>query len=113
MVALLSACSRTAEFRAQAEAGQPIVQAIEKYHSDTGSYPESLSALVPRYLAAVPETPDGSEHKFTGWDYTRTTNGLIVSFSLRYYLGRGGVEYEPPDWIGNDEGDRTVLLSNT
>jgi hypothetical protein len=79
---------------------------------ETGSYPESLSALVPKYLAAVPEMPDRSEHNFTGWDYSRTTNGLEVSFTLRYYMGRGGVEYVPPDWIGNDEGHRIVLLSN-
>jgi hypothetical protein len=112
VLAMLSACSRAPEFRAQALAGQPIVSAVEKYCSDTGSYPESLSALVPKYLAAVPDTPDLSKDKFTGWDYTRTTNGLVVSYALRYYLGKGGVEYEPPNWMGNDEGHRTVILSN-
>ena len=111
-LAMLSGCSRTDDFRARTVAGQPLVRAIEKYHSDTGSYPNSLSALVPKYLTAVPDTPDRSEHKFTGWDYSLTTNGLAVSYALRYYMGRGGVEYEPPSWIGNDEGHRTVILSN-
>ncbi len=111
-LAMLPACSRAPEFRAQALAGQPIVSAIEKYRTDTGSFPESLSALVPKYLAAVPETPDPSKDKFTVWDYTRTTNSLGVSYALRYYLGKGGVEYEPPNWMGNDEGHKTVILSN-
>lgn len=39
-------------------------------------------------------------------------NGSVVSYSLRYYMGKGGIEYEPPDWIGNDEGHKTVVLSN-
>jgi hypothetical protein len=49
LLAVLSGCSRAPEFRAQALAGQPIVRAIENYRSDTGSYPESLAALVPKY----------------------------------------------------------------
>ena len=108
----LSGCSRTSEFKAQALAGQPIVRAIEDYRKQTGSYPPSLAALTPKYLATVPDIPDESQHKFTGWDYRIVTNGTAISFSLRYYMGRGGVEYQPPNWIGNDEGHTTVVLSN-
>ena len=32
-------------------------QAIAKYRADTGHYPPSLEALVPRYLAAIPRDP--------------------------------------------------------
>ena len=32
-------------------------QAIAKYRADTGHYPPSLEALVPRYLAAIPNDP--------------------------------------------------------
>jgi hypothetical protein len=103
---------RTREFRAQAQAGQRIVRAIEEYRKQTGSYPALLADLTPKYLPAVPELPDESRHKFQGWDYSTVTNGLIVSYGLRYYMGRGGVEYEPPRWIGNDEGHRTVIFSN-
>src|SRR5437773_11697957 len=101
--AFLSACSRTPEFVAQAQAGQPIVGAIDQYRKQTGSYPAALSDLVPKYLAAAPDVPDRSKNKFTGWDYSPVTNGSVVSYSLRYYMGKGGVEYEPPNWIGNDE----------
>jgi len=103
---------RTREFRAQAQAGQLVVRAIDEYRKQTGSYPVALADLSPKYLPTVPDLPDGSKHKFQGWDYRMITNGSTVTYSLRYYMGRGGVEYEPPKWIGNDEGHRTVILSN-
>jgi len=104
--------SRTREFRAQAEAGQPIVRAIEQFRRQTGTYPASLTDLAPNYLPTVPDLPNKAEHKFSGWDYRAVTNGTVVSYTLRYYMGRGGVEYQPPNWIGNDEGNRTILLKN-
>ena len=104
--------SRAGEFRVQAQAGQPIVRAIEEFRKQTGSYPPSLSDLAPKYLAAVPDLPDKSQHKYSGWDYRTATNGIAVSYTLSYYMGRGGIEYEPPNWIGDDEGHRTVILSN-
>jgi hypothetical protein len=42
--------SRAGEFRVQAQAGQPIVRAIEEFRKQTGSYPPSLSDLAPKYL---------------------------------------------------------------
>lgn len=75
-------------------------------------YPTSLSDLAPKYLTNVPEMPDRSQRKFTGWEYRLVTNRMAVTYTLRYYMGLGGVEYEPPDWFGNDEGSRTVVLSN-
>jgi hypothetical protein len=104
--------SRTRAFRAQAEAGQPIVRAVEQFRKQTGTYPASLADLAPKYLPAVPDLPNESEHKFGGWDYRTVTNGMIVSYTLMYYMGRGGVEYQPPNWIGNDEGTKTILLKN-
>lgn len=106
------AFGRERQFRAQAELGQPIVRAIESFRAQTGGFPASLAALVPKYLPAVPELPDRAQHKFSGWDYQTETNGMVVSYSLRYYLGRGGVEYRPPHWVGNNEGSRKIILSN-
>jgi hypothetical protein len=34
---------------------QPVIDAIDRYHADTGSYPQSLEVLMPRYIAALPE----------------------------------------------------------
>jgi type II secretory pathway pseudopilin PulG len=104
--------SRTREFRAQAQVGQLIVQAIDEYRKQTGNYPALLADLAPKYLPIAPDLPDEPNHKFTGWDYRVVTNQTAVSYSLKYYLGRGGIEYEPPNWIGNNEGTRTVILSN-
>ena len=103
---------RAREFRAKAESGQPVVHAIEEFKIQTGNYPNSLSDLVPKYLRELPETRDETNSKFDGWEYERVTNGARSSYGLRYYMGRGGVEYEPPNWIGNDEGHRAVILSN-
>jgi hypothetical protein len=96
--------SRTKEFLAQAQAGQPIVQCIEQYRMKTGHYPPSLADLAPKHSSA--------QELFTGWEYQTVTNGAVVSYTFRYYMGRGGVEYEPPNWIGNDEGHRSILLRN-
>lgn len=118
---LVSACgigvlrlmfSRTREFRAQAQLGQPIVRAVEDYKEETGSYPASLGDLAPTYLPAVPEVPDVSRCKFGGWDYQMETNNGVASYRLRYYLGWGGIEYRPPHWIGNNEGSRNIIFSN-
>ena len=106
------AFGRERQFREQAERGQPIVRAIEDFRKETGSYPASLADLAPKHLATVPEIPDRSQHKYTGWDYRTVTNGAAVSYSLRYYMGRGGIEYEPPHWIGNNEGSRKIILTN-
>ncbi|MEO8428603.1 MAG: hypothetical protein ABI651_15995 [Verrucomicrobiota bacterium] len=103
---------RAREFRAQAQAGRPIVRAIDDYRTQTGSYPASFAALAPKHVSTVPDLPDEANHKFQGWDYRTVTNGVVVSYSLRYYMGRGGVDYDPPKWIGNDEGHKTVILTN-
>ncbi len=42
---------RTLQFYLQARRGQPIVQALEQYRHVMGHYPESLTDLVPTYLA--------------------------------------------------------------
>ena len=104
--------NRTSEFRLQAQAGQPIVRAIESFRRQTGSLPASLAELAPKYLPTVPIVSDNSKPNLRGWEYRLVTNGVVVSYNLRYYLGRGGVEYEPPNWMGNDEGNRKVILSN-
>ena len=108
---VLSAPSnRTRQFRAQAMLGQPIVQAIERCRHDTGQYPQSLASLVPTYLKQAPDIVDRESSKYTGWDYRTITNETEVTYTLRYCMGRGGVEYEPPNWYGNDEGRRKIIL---
>jgi len=106
------AFGRERQFREQAELGQPIARAIEDFRVQTASYPASLAELVPEYLPTVPDMPDEARHKYRGWDYQTETNGAAVTYSLRYYMGRGGVEYRPPHWIGNNDGSLKIILSN-
>jgi hypothetical protein len=42
---------RGKHLKAEAE---PVVAALQRYHSDTGHWPEKLDALVPAYLAVLP-----------------------------------------------------------
>jgi hypothetical protein len=109
---LYLAISRPFQFREQVRRGQPIVRAIEEFKRQTGEYPVTLADLLPKYLPEAPETSDRPNRKFQGWDYQTVTSGVTVTYSLRYYMGKGGVEYEPPVWFGNDEGRRSVLLRN-
>jgi hypothetical protein len=111
-VLICVSCSRKREFLALAEKGQPIVKAIETYHQQTGYFPPSLADLSPKYLPQAVEVPDRANHKYEGWDYTLATKGSIVTYELKYYLGRGGVIYKPPNWVGNDEGSMTLILTN-
>jgi hypothetical protein len=112
IVALRLLFSRTREFRAQARVGQPIVRAIQDFRKQTGSYPISLAELAPKYLPTVPDIQQDEHYKYGSWEYHVVTNGAVVSYSLRSYMGRGGVEYQPPNWIGNDEGSRAIILSD-
>src|ERR1017187_7642420 len=81
----LSGCGRTGEFKSQAKLGQPIVRAIEDYHTQTGSYPPSLDAL---------------PQKYSGWTYETFTNGTVIFYALKYRIGQGDVEYEPSGSVG-------------
>ncbi len=103
---------RTQEFRLQAKMGQPIIKAINQFKNDTGQLPSSLTNLYPKYLPRLPDLPDKQARKLSGWEYFPVTNGPETTFVLRFYMGRGGVEYMPTNWFGNTEGQRKVLKLN-
>ena len=95
----LSGCGRKDEYKAQAKLGQPIVNAIVDYQTQTGNYPTSLDALPQKYSGWTYET----------YTYKNSTNGAEISYMLRYRFGKGGVEYEPNRWIGGDKGHYVLL----
>lgn len=105
VVVLLSACSRTREFRAQAEAGQQIVKAIEEFRKKTGNYPASLADLGLKHLPTVSHGPGQ-------WEYRAVTNVTGMTFTLSYFMGKGGVQYVPPVWFANDDGHEMILFRN-
>ena len=47
---------RTAAFKELTHRAEPLVQAIETYRRDKGSYPESLEELAPHYIERIPGT---------------------------------------------------------
>jgi hypothetical protein len=69
--------------------GATIIEALEAYHADLGEYPESLDALVPDYLDAVPSGTQIQEFR-----YMRTDASYLLSFS---YTGPGmnNCDYTP------------------
>ena len=105
---------RTREFRAQAQVGQPIVRAIEEFRKQTGNYPSSLTDLVPKYLPRLPDPDMPRRHRHISyvWDYYTVTNGTAVSYNLNCFMGKGGVDYDPPVWQGNDDGHKIFLFRN-
>jgi hypothetical protein len=60
-----------------------VAVALERYRRDHGGWPDSLDALVPKYLAVVPKDPqDGRLLRFT-----RRQDGVII-----YWIGLDGID---------------------
>lgn len=69
----------------------PVVQALEKYHAEKGSYPESLDELVPDCISSIPtEVNDESIY------YAKSGESYSLSF---HYIGPGmnTCTYTPED----------------
>jgi hypothetical protein len=69
----------------------PIIAALEQYQVDAGMYPESLSELVPGYIASAPT--EVNDEPLT---YSKTDEGYSLQF---HYLGPGTntCTYTPKD----------------
>jgi len=55
-------------YRQQADSmasAQPMIAAVERFHSETGKYPESIADLIPTFLQSIPRTSMG----LNGTDY--------------------------------------------
>jgi len=101
---------RSRDFRKKIREATPLVRAIEKFRTDTGSYPQSLDELAPKYLTGIATNAADLQQKFGGWNYDADTNAGKVSFTLRNYnMGHAGIDYTPPYWTGNVDGNERVL----
>ncbi len=107
----LSACDvdRSLAFQKKVKEGTPIVRAIEQFRRDTGAYPVSLTELAPKYISALPPNIANAPFKYGHWGYFTFTNGIAVSYSLTYFMGKGGIDYTPPYWTGDNDGHRRVI----
>lgn len=90
-----------------ARSASPIIQALERYHSEHQRFPADPADLAP-YLPPVPATPASANHNLIrGWFYHHETSGQ--GYSLSYKLGwdpnliyrcdgpAGRWEYDPGD----------------
>jgi hypothetical protein len=87
-----------------AERAEPLVQAINKYVADKSAPPATLDALVPEYLAAIPETGVPLSPQF---EY-----GLLETEDLVFYdLGsRNGAEIKGLVVYNVGEWDQAALV---
>ncbi|HLT47447.1 MAG TPA: hypothetical protein VK002_09490 [Rubricoccaceae bacterium] len=66
---------------------QPVVEAVVAYRTAEGAYPDSVAALIPAYLPALPARPAWvSPERAAWWSYARTADGFTVEFT---YYGPG------------------------
>ena|SRR5690606_11965802 len=80
----LAGCEKPGEGR-KAEQGYaaaaPVIEALAAYHTDHQAYPETLDALIPDYLAAIPQ-PEA----MPPLDYAPTGPSYELTFE---YVGPG------------------------
>lgn len=83
---------RMQAFHELAVRSQPLVDAIESYHSDTGHYPPSLTNLVPEFLPSIPSTGMGA---YPDYEYRTGTNSWYGNpYVLSIDTPAGGINWD-------------------
>ena len=99
---LLAACPAPGEGpkaqRGEARA-EPVIRALAAYRAARGAYPDSLSMLLPAFLAdSALRVPDRAQERYP-LEYERTASGYVLTFR---YVGPGmnHCSYRPerPRW---------------
>lgn len=67
-------------------AAQPIIAAVEHFHSDTGSYPQSLSELIPAYLPTEPHSVMGFSEDPFRFRLSTNADHFHISFALPAWM---------------------------
>jgi hypothetical protein len=57
---------------------QPVIEALEKYRSDTQKYPDTWIKLVPKYIKELPKDGEGLRYNYS---YTDDKNTYKTGFS--------------------------------
>lgn len=65
--------------------GTQMISALSRYRIDTGSYPDSLDKLVPKFAPAAAACPNGGamEYRLTGNEYVLSCEKVV--FKLQPY----------------------------
>ena len=66
--------------------GMLLIQALSKFRTEQGRYPDSLDALVPRFLNLLPRCPNGDFflYRLAGTDYFLSCSNVV--FRQKPYL---------------------------
>lgn len=65
---------------------QSVIAAAERFHSDTGSYPQSLSDLVPAYLPTEPHSVMGFSEDSFRFRLSTNADHFHISFALPAWM---------------------------
>lgn len=65
---------------------QPVIAALARYRADTGSWPDSLAQLTPRWLSPAALVPPTRPQEHYPFEYQRTRDGYRLRFR---YVGPG------------------------
>jgi hypothetical protein len=67
--------------------GGAIVNALSRYKRETGSLPDALGKLVPKYLSAVAQCPNGQPYAYqpAGAEYTLACEEVLFKFKPYHY----------------------------
>jgi len=78
----------------------PVIDALKRFHAKNGTYPESLTSLVPEEMIALPDIYLPSRNSVTDGGKYRLV-GLSYELSFRYYEdGMNECIYQPrKGWI--------------
>jgi hypothetical protein len=86
---LLAACPAPGE-GPKAERGfrraAPVIEALDRYREQRGSYPERLEQLVPDFLPAAALAVPGTPQERYPLEYAREEGGYVLTFR---YVGPG------------------------
>ena len=71
---------------------QPLIEAIETYHDETGEYPSDLPALVPKYINRVPST---GAVGYPDFRYDRAkADSSFETYEMRVQTPGGGINFD-------------------
>jgi hypothetical protein len=63
-----------------------MIAAVEQYQKDKGTYPESLEALVPRYVPELPAAQRAEQNR--PYFYRREDDGFVLSYVIGFNARR-------------------------
>lgn len=94
LLALNSARARSRDAKRLADVRQ-LSSAIELYVNDNGSYPPSLGAMTPTYIASLPTAPTPVDGTCTTTNNAYTYTTTATSYSIQFCIGASAGGFGP------------------